>query len=376
MKRQILALLLLAGLAVVSCTSEKQNVITGKIEGLQVGDKVVLLTTDDNPVPIDTAVVEKEGEFILKTAVAGAYVSLRHKDKDVHIFLEGYAAVQLTGSVDQWYYVHATGGIYDHPDMQEILRVTDSAKLIQQKALMLLSEAREANDTAKLAQGSNLIGESNAILRLIDPMENEFREKHPELAYSAFLLMYNYELMEDFDKYEEAFNALTPEAQSSPSGSRIRAYISSTKASMVGAVAPEFSLKALDGETVALSSYQGRYVLLDFWGSWCGVCRMSAPKLVKLYEELKDQGAEIEFIGIACDDRDDSKWKKAVEEDGFTWTQLNDSHMPAGKSIGGDYAIRSFPTCVLVSPEGVILYRESPTAKEFIPKIKELLGVS
>ena len=376
MKRQILTLLLLIGLAVASCTTEKQNVITGKVDGLQVGDKIILLTEDIDGaswLPADSTIVEKENEFTIKTNITGDYVMLRYKNAEARIFLEGYANLQVVGNTDQWRYVKITGGIYGHPDLQEIIYIVDSGLVIQQKAIALMNESRESGDTAKMAEGSKLIRESNGIIMSSYPLESEFIIKYPDLTYSAGMLRYKHYEMETFEEYENAFAALTPEVQGSPAGLKIKRYIDNTKASSVGAEAPDFSLVGLDEQTVTLSDYRGKYVLLDFWGSWCGPCRQSSPKLVELYNKLKEKNANIEFIGIGCSEKGDEKWKEAIEKDGLTWIHINDVHSASGKSIQSAYAIDGVPTCVLVSPDGIIEYKEHPF--DLIPTVKELFEI-
>ncbi|MDR2651311.1 MAG: TlpA family protein disulfide reductase [Prevotellaceae bacterium] len=138
--------------------------------------------------------------------------------------------------------------------------------------------------------------------------------------------------------------------------------------SNVGSVAPDFTLKALDGQEITLSKYKGKYVLIDFWGSWCGPCRKSSPMMVELHNQLKAKNADIEFISIAVNERNDEIWKKAIKDDNLTWTQLK-----IDRNVGLAYKIVGVPTCILVSPEGKILYREHPVV--LIPKIKELFGI-
>ncbi|MDR0814255.1 MAG: DUF4369 domain-containing protein, partial [Bacteroidales bacterium] len=127
-----------------SCSHEKQNVITGKIEGLQVGDRIFLSVEDTEGslwVPTDSTVVTKAEEFTLKTKETGCYVRLTYlksgeifKPENAQVprcFLETYANLNITGNTENWYYIKTTGGLYSHPDMQEINHLTDSAKLIQ-----------------------------------------------------------------------------------------------------------------------------------------------------------------------------------------------------------------------------------------------------
>ena len=141
----------------------------------------------------------------------------------------------------------------------------------------------------------------------------------------------------------------------------------------VGNIAPDFTLNDLNGKEVNLSELRKKYVLIDFWGSWCGPCRRSNPKMVELYKKLKRKKENVEFISIAVNERNEDAWKKAIINDNLTWTQLNDAYSYPN-SIAVQYAIRGVPTCILISPDGKILYREHPVT--IIEKMEQLFGIS
>jgi thiol-disulfide isomerase/thioredoxin len=151
---------------------------------------------------------------------------------------------------------------------------------------------------------------------------------------------------------------------------QVRDFIANTRATRAGSLAPDFTLADMNGNEVTLSAFRGKYVLIDFWGSWCGFCRQSHPALLELHAALQSKGASVEFISIATSEQNDENWRKAIEEDKLAWIQLNDAHSGKSKSIQTQYAVGGVPHSLLISPEGKIIYREHPV--EIIPKIKEL----
>ena len=131
-----------------------------------------------------------------------------------------------------------------------------------------------------------------------------------------------------------------------------------------GAKAYMFSSTELRGAPLSLSEYKGKYVLLDFWASWCVPCRKSNPHLLSLYSKYKDKGFEI--IGISDDDGKPEAWHKAVEKDQIgVWKHIlrgldMDKRLkgePNPYDISQYYGIHSLPTKILIDPNGVIIGR-------------------
>ncbi|MEY3248709.1 MAG: hypothetical protein RL742_752 [Bacteroidota bacterium] len=121
---------------------------------------------------------------------------------------------------------------------------------------------------------------------------------------------------------------------------------------IAGEVVPPFTATLLNGQTVAFEEFRGKYVLIQFWGSWCGPCRAENPLLLGLYNQYHDRGFEIFSIGI---EQNAQAWQRAITRDGLIWPY----HTADMKRFDGDLAkmfnVHSIPTTFLVDPQGWII---------------------
>lgn len=133
-----------------------------------------------------------------------------------------------------------------------------------------------------------------------------------------------------------------------------------------GCVAPDFTLKDLEGNDLTLSSLRGKYVVLDFWGSWCGWCIKGMPEMKKYYEKY---ASKLEILGIDCNDSEE-KWKAAVAENKLPWKHV---YNPKDSELLTTYAIEGFPTKIVLDAEGKIVKTIVGEDPAFYTLLDELL---
>lgn len=211
---------------------------------------------------------------------------------------------------------------------------TDASKLISlRKTLLKLSDERDSIFSTAVA------------------MDKEFVRTSPSSIVAVSILFDAMSAIKR-DELETLYANLSELNKETPWGKMIQTEITKRNHALEGMVAPGFRSVTMTGDTISLSDYKSKYVLLDFWASWCVPCRAALPELKLLYKKYHVKG--IEFISVS-DDRDISKWKAAIEaEEIGIWKQVT---LSAGKSIENDYAVRSLPTVILIDPSGKIIAR-------------------
>ena len=137
----------------------------------------------------------------------------------------------------------------------------------------------------------------------------------------------------------------------------------------VGKVAPDFTQNTPEGEELKLSDLRGKYILIDFWASWCGPCRRENPNVVRMYDKYKAKGFDI--LGVSLD-RDQGRWLKAIEQDQLGWLHVSDLK-GWQNAVAKQYNITSIPKTILLDPEGKIIGKNlrGPSLEQ---KLEEIFG--
>lgn len=368
--------ILFAGLFLFACNSNDSGeeqatdgfVISGTFEGLN-SDQVFLNRIENNQLAtIDTSQLTESGfEFTGKVDVPEMlFITFEGRDGGIPVFTENAKITvnfnfggsqqfpEITGSASHDEYM-------DYMDQnQEFNQAINQLYSEYQQAAMAEDEVRmaeiDSSFTAKMAEKQeftiNYVRGNSAsavapYLILTELMSGE----SIEVAVLA-------ELLENLDNSVKA----------SPYAKQVEERVNKMQTVAIGQEAPDFTQNNPDGEALSLSDFRGKYVLIDFWASWCRPCREENPNVVRIYNEYKDKGFEI--LGVSLDD-DRAAWLQAIEADQLEWPQVSDLKRWEN-AVAQQYAVTAIPHTVLIDKDGKIIAKNlrGPSLEE---KLAELM---
>ncbi|GAB3502895.1 TlpA disulfide reductase family protein [Spirosoma knui] len=182
---------------------------------------------------------------------------------------------------------------------------------------------------------------------------NKVKAMLPDMGTSLVsLFALNFiDINNDFATYDALAQRFEKENPTSPHAKSLIGRVARIKGVMVGAQAPEIALSDTTGTPVPLSSLRGKYVLLDFWASWCGPCRMENPNVVRMYNKFKDKGFTIYSVSL---DKGKAEWLRAIKNDNLPWTHVSDLKYWQSEAAQ-QYGVQAIPATFLLDKEGKII---------------------
>lgn len=372
MKKHIITLAI-AGFMAGSCTMQATYNVIGEITDLK-NDTLLIFVSNpvlNRSVCIDTIPVT-DNKFLTNlhdsTILSiGIYEkpygngALRMSANEFFILLPG-EKLRINGNINN---MKAYGTeIYD-----ELAR-NESINEIKEKNILLATEFQKAIKNNEKETTDSLRKELVQNSKKLSSAKLEYIKNNPKSLASGFLYT---SLM--IEQIQEASQYLDESVKNGPLGKLIKKTQEIYETEMAkrkakenitpGKDAPNFQLKSMNNKEMTLASFRGKYLLLDFWGTWCGWCIKGMPHMKKYYIKYKNR---IEIVGICCGDSEE-KWKSSVKELDLPWTNLYNGN---SKEIITSYAISGYPTKVLIDPDSKIVEVFTGESEEIYKKLDSL----
>ena len=379
MKKIVFGLgLMLAGAGVMGqggVTTQSGNTfrINGQLKNLQ-ATHIYLIYINDNKQILDSATVTNGAYSFTGEVTEGNPATLldvspmgrRPAPRNIARIYLAPESMSIT-HVDSFSNAVVTGSAVN-ADYQQI---TAAATPYEKRAMAMMPAYQAARQAKDEATAKSIEAQAKTIDKVLDDsVYAPFARNHPGSPVSLYVLQLYAKNDPDAPVLESLFDGLSPVVKGSTGGKAFADKLAIAAKTSIGATAMDFTQNDTAGKPVMLSAFRGRYVLVDFWASWCGPCRMENPTVVSAYAKYHPKGFDILSVSL---DRpgDKDKWLKAIHADKLAWTHVSDLQFWQN-AVAVQYGVGSIPQNFLIDPQGKIIAK-GLRGDELEKKLSEIL---